>query len=114
MQPYELSEADFVAGTYKVFKMYPKNKENEPADLSNAKMYFSVSDYVNGGTPIISKSGKIIEGTTAYAEITSSESATLQGKYIYQFTVIDNLGPVYCAKGLMTVWPNIDAEVLEQ
>lgn len=114
MQPYELSETDFVAGTYKIFKMHPKNKKNEPADLSNAQVYFSVSDYINLGTPLISKSGKVVEGTTAYAEITSDESASMQGKYIYQFTVIDSLGPVYCARGLITVWPNIDAGVLGQ
>lgn len=114
MQPYELSEADFVAGTYKTFEMHPKNKKNEPADLSNTKIYFSVSNYINGGTPIISKIGKVIDGTIAYAEITSAESATLQGKYIYQFTVVDNLGPVYCARGLVTVWPNIDVGVLDE
>lgn len=108
MQPYELSETDFVAGTYKIFEMHPKNKKNEPADLSNAQVYFSVSDYINLGTPLISKSGKVVEGTTAYAELTTEESAKLSGKYIYQFTIVDQDGPAYCAKGLLTVWSNID------
>lgn len=114
MQPYELQSGDFVAGTYKVFEMYPLNKNNEPADLSGAQVYFSVIDYVNESNPIISKAGKVVAGNKATAELTSEESAKLCGKYIYQFTVIDTLGPTYCARGLLTVWGNADLSVLQK
>lgn len=113
LKPYELSGGDFVSGTYKVFEMHPKDRNNQPADLTKARAYFSVSDYVNSGDPIVSKAGKIVLGNTVRAELTPEESAKLCGKYIYQFTVIDASGATYCARGLLTVWKNTDLDVLE-
>lgn len=113
LKPYELSDGDFVSGTYKIFEIHPKDRNNRPADLTEAKAYFSVSDYINQGNPIISKAGKIVLGNTVRAELTPEESAKLCGKYIYQFTVIDVSGTAYCARGLLTVWKNADLDVLE-
>lgn len=111
--PYELQEGSLVAGTYKVFEMYPKNKFNEPITLTGAKVFFSVSEYINEGDPIVSKAGTVAAEKVT-AELTSEESANMNGKYIYQFTVIDQDGPTYCARGLLTVWKNINPDVLAQ
>lgn len=105
--PYELQMGSFVAGTYKRFEMYPKNKFNEPITLTGAKVFFSVTDYVNGGEPVVSKEG-IVSTDKVSADLTSQESAKLSGKYIYQFTVVDQEGPAYCARGLLLVWDNAD------
>ena len=112
-RPYELQEAAFVAGTYKKFEIYPKNEYGEAISLLGTKVKFSVMDYINPGTVLVSKAGNAA-ATVVTAELTSAESAKLHGKYIYQFTVVDPTGPAYCARGLMNVWANVDPAALTE
>ena len=115
MKNYELQEDSFVAGTTKTFRMYALYEDQNPIDLPGATAYFNLSDYVNDDVQVINKEAEVLYADGARSVISatldSNDTRALHGKYIYQFMVIDNQQNVYCAKGLLTVWKNINGSV---
>lgn len=115
MTPFELPEDGFTAGTYRVFKMNALN-DGKPLDLSRQKVHFSLSDYVNGGAPAVSKPASISQNNEVFsivrADLTPEETKNLKGKYIYQFSILDPGSPAYVARGLVTIYRNIDVDAL--
>ena len=115
--PFELPEDSFVGGTYKIFLLNALNRGKQ-LDLSQNAVWFSLSDYVNSDNPIVSKEANVVLYNDSYsmakAELTPAETKDLKGKYIYQFTIVDQDSPAYCARGLVTIYRNIDKNALNK
>ena len=115
--PFELPEDSFTAGTYRTFILNVFDNGIQ-IDVSKYDVWFSLSDYVNDGEPIISKmvtTNKVTQASMAPVIKTAllpEETKNLRGKYIYQFMIRDQEIPVYCARGLVTIYRNIDPDLI--
>lgn len=97
--PFTLPDVEFVGGATQELMFHCYHKINrKPSDLSPYTANFSVISYVNKyGSPLISKSMNILQGTDTEDGICNiltvvldpSDTKDLRGKYIYQITIKD-------------------------
>lgn len=90
---YTLPTLKFVGGETQdlKFNVYKEKKPN-PFNLSGCTANFSLINYVNNnGTPLISKSMSY-SGNVLSVTISPKETVNLNGKYIYQITIKDQVG----------------------
>lgn len=117
---YNLPNIDFVGGeTIKVlFKLHSPSGAPFSADGCNAVL--SVINYINkSGPPTFSVRGLIQssdDGVNSQLmfEIPSEKTLNLFGKYVYQFTIINEYGLVDVpGKGFMNITKNIDPKAVD-
>lgn len=80
-------------------------------------MHFSLTEYTNeNDEPLVSKTAEIINtgdgNYGAIATLTPSDTLELDGKYIYQFTVIDSHGNAHSERGFAYINKNTNKQVL--
>ena len=82
----------FFAGNTRKFTINTFYGENIPANIEGATVYFTLTEYVSPGEPVFpAKQATLINNGNGYygAEVllAPQDTATLAGKYIYQFTL---------------------------
>lgn len=86
-------------------------------DISDMKVYFSLSSFLNDSTePIVSKVVDPIkndEGAayTVIGQLTPEETVNLCGKYEYQFTFVDPSGNRFIGKGFCFIGSNSNRNI---
>lgn len=123
-EQYTLPTLDFVGGSTEPLSFYTyhfrnASKSKEPFDLSHCTANFALLDYVNkGNEPIVSKPMEIQQAQgqedikhILYVRLERGDTAYLEGKFIYQITIKDDVGNVEIPnKGIMYISLNIDKE----
>lgn len=86
--------------------------DDEGNAVQNAKYTCAITEYCNGGGPLVSMSGNIeydsaSATSTINLALTSSNTMSLSGKYVYQITITtqDN-HPASVRKGILFVRSN--------
>lgn len=92
-----LPDWDFVGGSTQSRTFQLARSTTEDYDIADGMAYCTVSDYVNGGTPVLTvqtavtaaANGKFCSVTVS---LSSSDTKDLSGCYLYQITVKDSSG----------------------
>ena len=101
-KPFTLPEIDFIGGSTQelVFHCYSM-KHEKPIDLSFCTANFALVNFVNkSGDPLVEKEMEVCvdndEGTANILKVVLSpkDTVSLNGKYIYQITIVDIEGAV--------------------
>ena len=117
MNPYVLPTISFVGGETQIlsFNAY-FNNSTQPFSVAGCTARFSVVNYLNRfGTPVIIKTMSAASGESNVLTVTlsSSDTLSLSGKYIYQISIKDGSGNADIPKqGLMYITNNIDKDFL--
>ena len=117
--PYTLPTIDFVAGATQELVYHTYFERNgTPFDLAGCTANFSLVNYVNKhGAPLVSKTMTVEKeddepGTIANilrVILTPSDTVELEGKFIYQITIMDDDGEVEPPfQGIMRIANNIN------
>lgn len=106
----------FFAGNTRKFTINTFYGDNLPADIAGATVYFTLTDYVNPGLPVLPpKQAMLIDSGDGFfgAEVILEprETAHLAGKYIYQFTLNDST-IAYVGQGEVTILKNYATDCL--
>lgn len=119
--PYKLPTVSFVGGSTQelAFHTYFENN-GRPLSMSGCTGYFSVAEYLNKSSPLITKTMDIIESKTdatdniLRVELEPSDTVNLAGKFIYQVTIKGSEGDVDIPyQGIMYVTHNIDKPIIK-
>lgn len=113
-EPYKLPAIDFVGGEQQDYQFYIYDRNQEAFDMTGYSAEFAVQSYTNkNGSPLIQKqmtienySGMPILITVS---LTASDTKDLNGKYIYQITIVDPNGKrLIPSQGTMYITRNIE------
>lgn len=118
-EPYELPTISFVGGSTQELQFHALFLNNKrPFDLTGYTANFSVEDHLDrDGEPLLSKAMTIEKGdeeegividNLLKVTLTAAETASWDGKYIYQVSVKDADGGVDIpSQGILYVYKNI-------
>lgn len=108
-----LKTIEIISGTKTVIKCEFYYSTNEPLDLSSANAYLRISEF-NDTSIVVANITANILGNTITAEISSSDTKDLSGRYIYQPIIVDYSGKEYVYnQGIIEIIPEIEKNVDE-
>ena len=117
----ELTGVTFVGGATQQLAFHTYFEDNgRPLSMRGCTGYFSVAEYLNKSSPLITKTMDIIESKTdatdniLRVELEPSDTVNLAGKFIYQVTIKGSEGDVDIPyQGIMYVTRNIDKPIIK-
>lgn len=110
LQSYTLPSWEFVAGEDKEQQITLRHMDGSLYDLGAASVQLTISDFVNkGSTPIHTSEQEIVDDASGNScilqlSLSSTETKSLHGKYLYVVTITDTEGNVAKLRGPMIVY----------
>ena len=119
--PYQLPTVTFVGGATQQLAFHTYFEDNgRPLSMRGCTGYFSVAEYLNKSSPLITKTMDIIESKTDGPDnvlgvgLGASAAVGRGGKFIYQGTIKGSEGDVDIPyQGIMYVTRNIDKPIIK-
>lgn len=113
-----LPDWEFVGGSEQSRSFQFTQTDGDEYNVSSGIAYFSVREYVNDGSPVISKQFEFSTSTSgsycvATVILDSADTKGLSGAYTYQLSLKDGDGTVVIpGQGRMFIRGNIDPNIL--
>jgi len=114
---YTLPQIEFIGGTSKIIS-FPLTKSGLAFDAKNCSISFALTNFITSTTdPILTKTATLINDTNnvksiAQVSLTSWDTKSLNGKFIYQLSVQDSSGYSDFPQGICLIHRNINPSVI--
>ncbi len=114
---FMLPPIEFIGGTHKKIQIMLRSNVGTPYDAEGHTAYFSLAHYENQSCVSITQEMEIAQsGMDGYClaevELSSTDTAELCGRFVYQVTIIDEDGEAEVSQGICHIFRNITPSVL--